>query len=404
MKTKVISIFLIIVFLYFSCYCVFGATIDELRRQEQEIKNNISNAEGQKQEIVAEKDKELKEIYELQEKITQSENELKEIEDKLTDLNESITKKTKQIAQKEKEYAKNKELLEVRLAVMYEKGETSFLEILLKSSNLIEFLSNYYNFNQVVECDKELLTNIEKQKDEIEQSKNELEKEKVEVEKLKVDKEAKTNQLRFQRQEHQNKVNALNEEQRKIQARIDEANKKEKQIEAEITKELQKIERQGANSNGIHFDGSFVWPCTGRYITSTMKIRWGRLHKGIDIGINHQEVYATASGYAYTRNNPGGYGYYVIIVHGNNYVSLYGHLSSYRISDGQYVSQGQVIGISGGRVGEPGAGSSTGAHLHFEIRRTSSLSNYFNVSPLNPLDYLPGGYTLGPGAATPSYS
>lgn len=407
MKTKVISIFLIIVILYFSFYSVLASTLTDLQNEKDKINSSLTESKDQKKEVDNEKNKELQEVYELQEKITQSENEIKEIEDKLSDLETSINQKTKQIEKKEKEYTKNKELLEIRLAVMYESGETSFLEILLKSSSIVEFLSNYYNFNQIVECDKELLTNIEKQKEEIEQSKKELENEKAQVEKLKLDKEAKMAQLKFQKQEHQEKVNALTEEQRKLQAEIDEANKKLAENEAQIQKELERIAREQAasgnsGSSGIYFDGSFIWPCDGRYITSTVKNRWGRQHKGIDIGINHQNVYATASGYAYTLNNPGGYGYYIIIIHGNNYISLYGHLSSYKVSYGQYVTQGQIIGISGGRQGEAGAGSSTGPHLHFEIRRASSISNYFSASPLNPLDYLPGGYTLAPGASTPS--
>lgn len=407
MKTKIVSIFLIIVLLFFNCYSVIGSTLTDLQNEKDKINSNLTDVKDQKQDVDNEKNKELQEVYELQEKINQSENELKEIEDKLSELEESINKKTKQIEKKEKEYVKNKELLETRLVVMYETGETSFLEILLKSSSIVEFLSNYYNFNQIVECDKELLTNIEKQKEDIEKAKVELENEKVQIEKLKVDKEAKMTQLKFQRQEHQEKVNALTEEQRQLQAKIDEANRKLAETEAQIKTELERIERERAasgnsGSSGIHFDGSFIWPCDGRYITSTVKNRWGRQHKGIDIGIDHEYVYATASGYAYTLDNPGGYGYYIMIIHGNNYISLYGHLSSYKVSYGQYVSQGQIIAVSGGDIGEAGAGSSTGPHLHFEIRRASSISGYFSVSPLNPLDYLPGGYTLGPGATTPS--
>ena len=120
------------------------------------------------------------------------------------------------------------------------------------------------------------------------------------------------------------------------------------------------------------------------------------MHKGLDIGASYENVYASASGYAYTLENPSGYGHYIMIIHGDGYVTLYGHLNSFKVSYGQYVSQGQVIAQSGN------TGSSQGAHLHFEIRKSGSMSNYFSASPLNPLDYLPGGYTLAAGAATPS--
>ena len=83
-----------------------------------------------------------------------------------------------------------------------------------------------------------------------------------------------------------------------------------------------------------------------------------------------------------------------MIIHGDGYITLYGHLLARHISSGQYVSQGQVIATSGGGINDEGRGSSTGRHLHFEIRKASSLSGFFSSSFLNPLDYLPGGYTI----------
>ena len=85
-----------------------------------------------------------------------------------------------------------------------------------------------------------------------------------------------------------------------------------------------------------------------------------------------------------------------MVVHGDGYITLYGHLDSYAVSSGSYVSQGQVIAKSGN------TGASQGAHLHFEIRKATSVSNYFSSNFLNPIDYLPGGFTYAPGATTPS--
>ena len=153
---------------------------------------------------------------------------------------------------------------------------------------------------------------------------------------------------------------------------------------------------KNGGTTGINFDGSFVWPCNNKTVTSTVKNRWGRKHKGIDIAARYENVYATASGYAYTRENPGGYGHYIIVIHGNNYISLYGHLNSYKVSSGQFVKQGQVIAQSGN------SGASKGAHLQFELRRASTISSFFKVAPLNPLEYLSGGYTLTPGATKES--
>ena len=116
------------------------------------------------------------------------------------------------------------------------------------------------------------------------------------------------------------------------------------------------------------------------------------MHKGIDIAATYENVYASASGYAYNLSNPGGYGTYIIVFHGSGYATLYGHLNYSKISSGSFVSQGQVIAQSGN------SGGSTGPHLHFEIRRASSVGSFFSSSAENPLNYLPGGYTLAAGA------
>lgn len=142
----------------------------------------------------------------------------------------------------------------------------------------------------------------------------------------------------------------------------------------------------------LKFDGSFIWPCDNKYVTSTMKQRWGRWHKGIDTAASYENVYAAASGYAYPLENPGGYGHYIILFHGDGWATLYGNLSSSYISNGQYVEQGKVIALSGN------SGSSTGPHLHFEIRKATSLESFFSAQYYNPLDYLPSGYTILDGS------
>ena len=119
-----------------------------------------------------------------------------------------------------------------------------------------------------------------------------------------------------------------------------------------------------------------------------MKWRWGRWHKGIDIGASYEDVYASASGYAYNEYDRNGYGTYVMVFHGDGYVTLYGHLAESKVSNGQYVEQGEVIATSGN------SGASQGAHLHFEIRKANSFSDFFGNNWLDPLDYLPGGYTI----------
>ena len=81
------------------------------------------------------------------------------------------------------------------------------------------------------------------------------------------------------------------------------------------------------------------------------------------------------------------YGGYCIVKHNDGYASLYAHLSKLMVKKGDVVKAGDIIGLSGGVPGQPGAGASTGYHLHFEIRVPGHLdSNKFNIDPIAYLE------------------
>lgn len=393
MKKKIISIVLGLILLQAYVYSIFAASTSSLNDQKSDLQQKVNDAEEEKSKLKEQLDEQLQAISDLDLSISNVEEEISKLSAQISELETNIEEKQKEIEQKQKEYTENEELLQDRLVATYENGSTSFLDILLGSSGIMDFLSNYYNISQLIQCDEELLESIEKDKKEIEEAKQTLEEEKSQIEELKKEQETKKNSLSLKKAERQQKASSLNAEQKAVQADIDSYNAQIKQVDEQIRKILEEANK---NSSGIKFDGSFIWPCNNKIITSTVKQRWGRWHKGIDIGARYESVYAAASGYAYKLENPGGYGHYIMIVHGSGFITLYGHLDSFNISNGQYVSQGQVIATSGN------SGGSFGAHLHFEIRKASSVSNFFSSSFLNPLDYLPGGYTFAAGASTPS--
>lgn len=399
MKKKIVPFILSLILIGSINLPAFATTESDLNNQKSEIEGKISEAKDQQKEVKEQLSEQMQEISNLDASISQVETQIKQLEGEIAQLESSIKEEQGKLEEKQKEHQENQALMEERLVVMYEQGETSFLDMLFSSKNIVEFISNYYLISQVTECDRELLDTIEREQEEIENTKRQLEEQKGKVDSNKRERETKNSLLRTQKAQRQEKANALSEEDKKLQSEIDHYNKQVDKIETQIQEALKKAQDQidkSTGGNGLKFDGSFIWPCNNKIVTSTVKIRWGRWHKGIDIGARYENVYAAASGYAYTMENPGGYGHYIMIVHGDGYITLYGHLNSYNISYGQYVKQGQVIAQSGN------SGSSQGAHLHFEIRKASSLSNYFSSSFLNPLDYLPGGYTFAAGATTPS--
>ena len=116
-----------------------------------------------------------------------------------------------------------------------------------------------------------------------------------------------------------------------------------------------------------------LWPVDGAYnINSDYSYRWGKFHYGLDIGVGNapgtslgKYVLAAADGVVeLTDIMPSGYGYYIILDHGNGMETVYGHLyeNSFLVSEGETVTAGQHIA----RVGQ--TGNATGPHLHFEVR------------------------------------
>jgi murein DD-endopeptidase MepM/ murein hydrolase activator NlpD len=102
----------------------------------------------------------------------------------------------------------------------------------------------------------------------------------------------------------------------------------------------------------------------------------GHFHSGIDLAARlGTPVHAAAAGVAQVANRPTGFGLYVIVVHGGNVSTLYGHLDSTSLQTGDRLAAGDLVGLMGS------SGLSTGPHLHFEVRR--------NGRPEDPLPLLP---------------
>lgn len=165
----------------------------------------------------------------------------------------------------------------------------------------------------------------------------------------------------------------------------------QQQEERSIIRELQDRLREQLNQADdvlARGDVLFQWPLIpGRGISAhfhdhTYPFRNLFEHPGIDLPVAvGTPVKAAAGGYvAWTRTGKQ-YGNYIMVVHAGGIATVYAHLSRFAVRPDTYVERGQVIGYSGGRPGDQGAGLSTGAHLHFEVRQGGI--------PVNPENFLP---------------
>lgn len=146
----------------------------------------------------------------------------------------------------------------------------------------------------------------------------------------------------------------------------------EQVIDQEVTKEaVSKILMKGTKVVLGEGTGTFAWPVSSASISSSYGSRWGRTHKGIDITGN-KSIMAADNGVVEFVGTKTGYGNTIIINHKNGYETLYGHLKSFNVKEGDIVEKGDVIAVMGS------TGRSTGVHLHFEVHKNGSIMNPLN--------------------------
>ena len=148
----------------------------------------------------------LTEIDKLNTSISSTEKEISDLNSKIDNLTSSISEKT---TEKDK-------LLQDRLVALYEAGDTTYLDLLLTSGSITDFISNYYLVSQLAECDTEILSEIENTKKEIEDDKKDLESKKAEIDKTKSEIAKKNEQLKSEKSTKQTKVDSLTTEEKNM--------------------------------------------------------------------------------------------------------------------------------------------------------------------------------------------
>ena len=395
---RILGIITIIMFLL-QVPVTMAASTTDLKNQQKANEKKIEEQEQKKEEVTAEKNKTVEEVEDITNQITNYESQISELNSKIDELNTKIADSQNKLNEAQNKYDEQEELLEARLVVSYEEGETSYLDVLLASESITDFISNYYLVTELATSDAELLDSIQKQKEEIEQAKTDLENSKKELDTSKAEKQSITTQLEQTKSEKNQKVTELTQDEQQIQAQIDELAEANKSLDAQILKVQKQIEAQlnankgNSSSGGTSTGGGpvsnsgFIYPVPSGYTRITTGINYssGQYHGAVDFGcagINGQPVYAVADGIVVTAQSlTSSYGTHVIIAHYNGLYTLYAHgqSGSLRVSAGQKVKQGQQIMNVGS------TGNSTGPHLHFEVRTSPGTYSCRK----NPMNYLP---------------
>lgn len=396
MKSKLLAAMLVISMLLCSFGYAFAATKSELNSQSNDLDSKIAEKKEEIEEVENNLSAAMKEVQSLVAQISQYEQEIAELTDKIDTVSSEIDQAEKDIAQKEKETNEKQDLLNRRLIAIYETGNTSYLDMLLTSSDLSDFLSKYYLISEIAEYDSNLIISLKAAKAEIEKQKAELESNKQSLELSKQEQVDKQDALKSIKAEKDAKVSKLNSDEKALESELEafEADKKAIQAElAEIARREAEEAAARAAANGEEYYVSS--PSAAGYIFPVQGLGLGNIrnrnypsyagHTGVDVNINvvGRNVVAVKSGTVvistalrYSNGNYRSYGEYVVINHHDGTMTLYAHMAagSRTVSVGETVAQGEVIGEVGS------TGNSTGPHLHFEVR--------VGGSPVNPIPYL----------------
>lgn len=416
---KVIGVLIILIFLVQTNLSI-AATNEELENQKSDIQSQQKDAANKAEqlqddidEIQAKKSETLKEVENLINEISSYESEINELQEKIDALQDDINNAEKVIKEKEEQYATEKNLLDERLVTICEMGETTYLDVLLESDNLIDFISRYNIVSELVQNDTELLESIEEQRKEIEEEKAGLENNKKELDAAQASKEAKYTELKKAKSQKDTQVKKLNSEEKEAQEELEKFEKDKKELERQLKKIEEEIKKNNSNNNvasiiGKPSSSGYIFPVAGLSKANINNKNYPSYkgHTGVDINLNvvGKNVVAVKDGtvviskaitgsiknYDSTGKYIGSYssyGEYVVINHHDGTMTLYGHMKpgSRKVSQNQEVKQGQVIGTVGNTGNcQPRPSPShplNGTHLHFEVR--------INGSPVNPLPYLP---------------
>lgn len=354
------------------------AALEQKKKEQQEklkeLEKQIAEAKAKKEDVMVTKN------------LLDQRNQL--LLEQIDDTQNQIDDAAAQIARYELLEQEQYELFCQQVRSEEERGSLSYLSVLFKATSMADLLNRMEFVNEVAEYNKTLIAAMKETRENIKAEKTEM--------------EAKEARLGEQQDELQGKLDEttklMNEyaaDQRELEKLYAAEEEAGKAIVAEINRLM-------AESDVVPSAEGFIWPVTtSRKISSPQGNRvspgngiGSSNHKGVDIcNVSYSsKIYATKSGKVLIASMPysdpdggkSGYGNYVVIDHGGGMSTLYAHMSIVKVSVGQYVTQGDVIGVTGN------TGASTGPHLHYEVHSTTMVNGRAVTVYENPLNYLPG--------------
>ena len=397
-------------------YAVTQAEIDALQSKRDEIASKQADLQEQIDALEAEIDTVMVRKAALDSQIALIMDDIRVLDQQIDLYDEMIAEKAVEVEEaiQVEEAQFNRYCARVR--AMEETNKWSYVSFLFEADGLLDFLGRLNDVMDIVNNDRHV-------KDEYIAAREYVEQVKAEYEAVQAQQEARRDELSGEEAKLETQLEAsaqllisLQDDVDAYEALMEQIESDREAVQAEIDKKTKELQDQKAREEaerlrqealrqqaqasasggamvgsgdrlaGTNVTGYYMWPTYATYITSVFGPRTHPItgqyknHSGTDIAASYgSEIYAAASGTVTVAggNDPYGYGNYVVIYHPNGTTSLYAHMSSVAVREGQTVNKGQVIGYVGS------TGASTGPHLHFEITangtRVDALQ-FFNIN------------------------
>lgn len=279
------------------------------------------------------------------------------------------------------------------LRLVYKQEQTTALEALLLNDSLSDFLNQVKYLEDANTQIGDSVKDLKQQKDQLDKNKETLAGKNSDMVALKAKLEDKKDSLLFDQESKSSILEETKSSEKAFQSLLAKARAEQQQAQIDIANAENAIRQKMSQKDKNRLedgDSVIAWPVPKNYITTGFHdpdYPFRKIigeHPAIDIrAAQGTTLRAAADGYVAKVKFDGSKNYaYIMIIHGNNLSTVYGHVSAVSVSVDQYVVKGQAIGRTGATPGTVGAGPfTTGPHLHFEVRK--------NGIPVNPLNYMP---------------
>ncbi|HEY9644260.1 MAG TPA: peptidoglycan DD-metalloendopeptidase family protein [Coleofasciculaceae cyanobacterium] len=351
--------------------------IQILQQQRQQLEQERSHLTEQQRLLQNQEQSAQQQLGGLQNTVQVTSAQIAQNEKQIAVANQRLKTLEAALAKAEAVYTSQQTATVARLRFLQQQQRSSGWAVLLQSQNLNEFLDRRQQLQWIYGRDRKILASLKAKADRLDQQRRAVATQKNEIAIL-------TQELLSQKAEYQGEaqyqrglINHLRQDRQALEAAEDQLSRDSDNLAALIQ---HRIPTQPSNKYILRGTGRMSYPSDGE-ITSGFGYRmhpilgYTRFHSGIDFGVDYgSPIHAADSGVVIFAGWYGGYGQAVIIDHGKNITTLYGHASALYVREGDSVQRGQVIAAVGS------SGLSTGPHLHFEVRVSGE--------PVEPLSYL----------------